>query len=202
MQYAQAMYMENAHAQRQPAPSFEPGDMVFLDTSNIQTTRLCRMLDNICAGLFKVMQKVGIRGYELDLPADIQLSRKFFHVSLLEPAWKDTLPGQINPPPPLVIVRDHKEWEVEAIVDSQIYHHNLQYRIKWRGYNNLTWELWYHLHDNTQLVPYHQQYPGWPGPMLDTAERPDGYEDLVMLHRSSAPSGGPVSRPTPGRFSG
>ena len=85
--------------------------------------------------------------------------------------------GQINLPLPPVIVGDHEEWEVEAIVDSRIYEHILQYHNKWKGYNNLIWELWYHLWDNAQLVPYHQQYPGRPGPMPDDAEPPVGYKD-------------------------
>ena len=38
MQYTQAKYIENSDAHRQPAPSFQPGDLVFLDTRNIQTT--------------------------------------------------------------------------------------------------------------------------------------------------------------------
>ena len=38
MQYAQARYTENADAHWEPAPSFEPRVMVFLDIRNIQTT--------------------------------------------------------------------------------------------------------------------------------------------------------------------
>ena len=107
----------------------------------------------------------------------MQLSTRVFHVLLLEPARHDPLPGQINPTPPPVIVGDHEEWEVEAIVDSRIHYHTLQFRIKWWGYDNLTWEPWNHLRDNLQLAPYHQQYPEWPGPVEDDAQPPLGYKD-------------------------
>ena len=169
MQYAQARYTKNADAQQQLAPDFEPGVIVFLDTRNIQTTRPCRKLETNLVGAFKVIQRVGSRAYELDLFAQMQLSARVFHVSLLEPLWNDPLRGQINPPPPLDIVGDHEEWEVEAIVDTRIHYHTLQYRVKWRGYNDLTWEPWYYLRDNLQLASYHQQYSERPGPVPDDA---------------------------------
>ena len=53
--YAQARYTENVDAHQQPAPSCEPGNIVFLDTSNIQTTRPCQKLDNKHAIQFEVI---------------------------------------------------------------------------------------------------------------------------------------------------
>ena len=38
------------------------------------------------------------------------------------------------------LLEDHEELVVEAIVDSRIHYHTLQYRVKWRGYDDLTWE--------------------------------------------------------------
>ena len=107
----------------------------------------------------------------------MQLSTRVFHVSLLEPARNDPLPEQINPPPPPVIVGDHEEWKLEAIVDSRIHYHTLQYRVKWQRYDDLTWETWYHLRDNLQLAPYHQQYPERPEPVADNGQPPLGYDD-------------------------
>ena len=140
MQYTEARYTENTDAYRLPAPSFSPGDIVLLDTRNIQTTRPCRKLDNKHAGPFKVIQRVGHRAYELDLPPQMQLSTRVFHVSLLEPAWNNALPEEINLPPPPVIVGNQEEWELEANIDSRIHYQTLQYCVKWQGYDYLTWE--------------------------------------------------------------
>jgi len=41
------------------------------------------------------------------------------HVSLLEPAATDPLPGHGQPAPPPIIVDDKPEWEVDEIVDSR-----------------------------------------------------------------------------------
>ena len=151
--------------------------MVFLDIRNIQTTLPCRKLDNKHAGPFKVIQRVGSRAYELEPHAQIQLSTRVFHVSLLEPARNDPLPGQINPPPPPVIVGDDEEWEVDTIVDSRIHYHILPYCVKCCSYDDLAWEPWHHLSDNLQLAPYHHQYPEQPGPVPDDAQPRLGYDD-------------------------
>ena len=48
-------------------------------------------------------------------------------MAVLEPARMDHLPGQINPPPPPVIVRSHEEWFVEEILDSRWHRGTLLY---------------------------------------------------------------------------
>ena len=44
-----------------------------------------------------------------------------FHVSLLEPAAQDPLPGQQQPPPPPVEIDGEQEWFVDSILDSSMY---------------------------------------------------------------------------------
>ena len=64
-----------------------------------------------------------------------------FYVSLLEPvADVPALSGQIQPPPPSVIVDNEEEYEVEEILDSCRRGRALQYLVKWVGYNHPTWE--------------------------------------------------------------
>ena len=55
MRYAQAKYIENADAHQLPVPVFQPGDMFFLDTHNMRTTRPPRKLDDRSAGPFRVL---------------------------------------------------------------------------------------------------------------------------------------------------
>jgi hypothetical protein len=53
-----------------------------------------------------------------------------FHVSLLDPVHQDPLPGQVIPAPEPVIVEGEPEYEVEEVLDSRIFRHQLQYLIK------------------------------------------------------------------------
>jgi len=62
-----------------------------------------------------------------------------FPVLLLHTAVDDPLPGQVTPPPLPVIV-EGEEWEVEEILDSRRTRGRLQYLLKWRGFTHPTWK--------------------------------------------------------------
>jgi len=51
-----------------PAPEFKVGDMVFLDASDIQTTRPSRKLSHQRLGPFPIDSQVGNGAYRLRLP--------------------------------------------------------------------------------------------------------------------------------------
>ena len=87
-----------------------------------------------------------------------------FHVSLLEPAFSDPLPGQRNTPPPPIIVDGEEEWLVENIVSSCIRHRKLQYLVKWTGYNELTWEPAESFTDTNFVEQFHLDHPKAPAP--------------------------------------
>jgi len=52
-----------------------------------------------------------------------------FHVSLLEPYHTSTILGRICDPPPPIKVNGEQEYEMEDILDSKIFNHQLQYLV-------------------------------------------------------------------------
>ena len=169
------------------------------------TNRPSRKLNDKNAGLFPVVRQINPRSYELDLPAKMQLQTRVFHSSLLELARQDPLPGQVNAPPPQVVIRDHQEWLVEDILDFRWHYGVLQYCVGWTGHRERTWGPWYHVKDYVFLPRFHARYPRKPGPMPPDAQPPLGLDlEALELRRSSAPRGGLLSRrklgnPEPGQ---
>jgi hypothetical protein len=139
MSFAQDRQQEYADKHRLPAPAYRLGDTVWLNAENIRTNWPSRKLDNKCYGPFPIVKEVGKYAYQLELPSTMDV-HPVFHVSMLEPIRNDPLPGQLPPPPEPIIVEGEPEYEVEDVLDSRIFRRQLQYLIKWRGWDVLTWE--------------------------------------------------------------
>ena len=77
--------------------------------------------------------------YELELPRNLRI-HPVHYVSLLDPVAEDPLPGQEVTPPPPVKVDGNQEYQVEWVEDSRMYRNQLQYLVRWTGYNQMTWE--------------------------------------------------------------
>jgi hypothetical protein len=139
MRRSQAVQEEGANRGRVPAPNIQVGSEVWLDARNVRTTRLTRKLDWKRLGPFRVRKQVSPYTYELGLPASIRIHR-VQPVSLLDPVAENPLEGQVVLPPPSVEVDGEEEYQVSSIEDSRMYRNQLQYLIRWTGYDSLTWE--------------------------------------------------------------
>lgn len=166
MAFAQARQTEYANKSRLPAPSFQVGDLVTLNARNIKTIRPSKKLDWKRLGPFPVEAIVSSHAYRLTLPATMKV-HPVFHVSLLEPAASNPLPGQHNPPPPPIEVDNEEEFEIEDILDSRHFGRNrrLQYLVRWTGYPDPTWEPAENLEEAAALDRFHHLFPDKPGPL-------------------------------------
>ena len=189
---AQAIQAENSNRRRTPAPIFRAGDRVWLDARNITTRRPSKKLDHRRLGPYEVIEAVGPNAARLRLPETVRL-HPVFHVSLLEHASDDPLPGQQSPPPPAVVVDGQEEWEVERVLDSRLYHRRLQYLVKWRGYDAPTWQPLEDLEHAVEAVQeFHRLYPGRPRPpsLAGARAREGGYCHGVVSCKPEPPLSG------------
>jgi len=90
---------------RTPAPVFNPGDKVFLDASDIRTTRPLQKLSHRRLGPFVVEQQIRPMAYRLKLPHSMKQLHPVFNVVKLTPAPDDPIPGRklTDHPPPIII---------------------------------------------------------------------------------------------------
>lgn len=152
-----------ANRHRQPAPSYQVGDTVWLSSRNFTTQRPARKLDWKNHGPFRVTQVVSPYAYRLELPATMKV-HDVFHVSLLRPCSQDPLPGQIIAPRPPVVVDGEDEYYVEEILDSRRRRRRLQYLVKWAQYEVPTWEPYANVAEVEALDRFHAAYPSKPKP--------------------------------------
>jgi len=193
---AQAIHQEQANRSREPTPNFAPGDKVWLETEHLRTERPSKKLDHKRVGPFPILDKVGTHAYRLRLPETMKV-HNVFHVSRLTFAREDPYPGQVAPPPPPVVVEGEDEYVVEEVVDSRWRgrgrNRKLQYKVKWQGYEELTWEPAENLEEVAAVDRFHLLRPGKPGPRDRVTEEVDG-EPVG----DDGPEGGLLSRaPTP-----
>jgi len=90
---------------RSPAPVFQPGDRVYLDASDIRTTRPSPKLSYHRLGPFEIECQVRPLAYRLKLPHGLRQLHLVFNVVKLSAAPDDPIPGRkpCAPPPPIVV---------------------------------------------------------------------------------------------------
>jgi len=162
--YAQARHSEYTDGSRLPAPQYLPSDKGWPSSKHFRTQRPSRKLDHKFLGPYEVVESVGTHAYRLKFPPSIK-RHSVVHVSEIEPASDDPLPGQRYPPLPPVVVDGEQEWVVGEVVDSRRRYRKLEYKVKCVGDEETTWQPPADLEHLTDMVEsFYQKYPNKPRP--------------------------------------
>jgi hypothetical protein len=168
-QKSQALYYNKKKRQVQ---DLSIGDEVYINTKNITSTRPTKKLDHKRTGPFKIIKKLNSHVYKLELPTSMKV-HPTFHISKLTPKTVKGLTdieNRIVEPPPPVIVDSNEEYEVDKVLDSRIHRNKLQYKVKWKGYEDPsedTWEPEQNLENATLAIQqFHDNFPNKPSPRL------------------------------------
>ncbi|MBW0488848.1 hypothetical protein O181_028563 [Austropuccinia psidii MF-1] len=108
-------------------PVFNPGDMVWLSSKNIKSTRPTKELSERWLCPFPILKKVSTHAYHLKLPCKWKYIQPVFHISLLKPVKTSKIPNYNQEPPPPFIIEEEEKWEVSQILDSKLKRGKLWY---------------------------------------------------------------------------
>ena len=176
---AQDEYARYYNRRRTPAPLFKEGDKVWLDASDIQTTRPSAKLAHRRLGPYVIEKVVGHGSYRLRLPPSLSRLHPVFPVVKLTLAVPDPIPGRrAAPPPPPELIEGHSEYEVEEVLDSRMRWRRMEYLVKWKGYDagHNSWEPHYNLDRAKEAIAkFHRLNPGAPRRINSTAFRSIGF---------------------------
>ncbi len=154
---------------RLPTPTYQPGDMVYLDASDITTTRPSRKLSHRWLGPFPIEAQVSRNAYQLQLPFQMRRLHPVFNVVKLTPSPADPIASRhLTLPPPPELVEGEEEYLVEKILDSKMFRGWLKFKIKWEGYGpeHDSWEYATEVHAPEWIVEFYQENPVAPRHIL------------------------------------
>ncbi|MBW0548802.1 hypothetical protein O181_088517 [Austropuccinia psidii MF-1] len=159
----------HADKSRASPPVLNPADMVWLSSKNLKSTRPTKKLSERWLGPFPILKKVSTHAYNLKLPSQCKSIHPVFHISLLGPVKKSTIPNWHHEPPPPIIIEEEEDWEVSQILDSKLKRRKLWYLVEWKDFSQdserSTWEPAENLKNCPELVnDFHSLYPEKPGP--------------------------------------
>ena len=124
-------YFDN---KREDAPSLKEGDRVYLRRTknatdfNIKTRNDMDKLNCLLLGPYEIKRKLENDNYELWLPENMRI-HPIFHISLLKPT-ENAVNKDNNP----------DIYEVDAIIGKKVSGGRKLYEVKWKGYDQTTWE--------------------------------------------------------------
>jgi hypothetical protein len=140
-QLQRAREYQSQHYNKKHKPiEFHKGDLVLLSTKHLKlTNQPSKKLSSKFIGPFRVQDAVGTQAYRLILPPHYRI-HNVFHISLLE-RWESRTGQEENTQLPDVNYEGEEVWEVEKILQKRTRNGQLQYKLRWKGYDE-SWDTW------------------------------------------------------------
>ena len=136
MEEAQRNMKKQFNKKRRNPQELKIGDHVWLENKNIQSNWPSKKLDNKRYGPFKISKDIGSGAFELELPEGWMI-HNFFNKDLLTRCVEPKFQGQHkDPAPPLVIINEKEEYEVEEVQKHRTRGRGTQYLVHWKGYGD------------------------------------------------------------------
>ena len=114
----------NAHHK---VASFQIKDKVLLQSINIHTLQSKKKIDHKQLRSFRILNKIDIQAYKLELFERYDAIHSIFHVSLLK-FWHsrdENLKSQI------ILIEEKEKWKIKKIIDQRIKKEKIKYLVQW-----------------------------------------------------------------------
>jgi hypothetical protein len=165
---------------------------VYLDASDIQTTRPSRKLSHCRLGPFPVERRVSRNAYRLRLPFSMRRLHPVFNVVKLTPSPADLIAGRhLMLPPPPEVIEGEEEYLVEKILDSKMFRGRLKFKIKWEGYGpeHDSWEYATEVHAPERVLEFYQKNPAAPREIRATSFSTIPFRPIYFEAKQSSKGG-------------
>ncbi len=139
--WKQMMNQANKHRKK---INYKIKSKMFLNEWNIVTAKSFKKLNDKMLDSFQITESVD-SFYKLKLSETMYI-HDVFHSELLHSVVDNSLFDQKNEFSKSIVINDEDEWKIDDILNFQRYKRRLQYRVKWKSYDN---DLnWYNADDN------------------------------------------------------
>ena len=136
MKESQRSMKKQFDKRRRNPQGLKVGEHVWLKNKNIQSNRPSKKLDNKRYGPFRITKDIGLGVFQLELPESWMI-HNVFNEDLLTRCVEPTFKGQHREPaPPLTIINEEEEYEVEEVWKYRKRGQRIQYLVHWKGYRD------------------------------------------------------------------
>lgn len=153
-----------ADRRRQCAPSYQPGQEVWLSAKNLPLKVPSKKLAPRFVGPFPVSKVLSPAAVRLRLPRPLRV-HPTFHVSQVKPVRRSALVPPLQTPPPPEMVDGGPVYKVKRLLAVRTRGRGRQYLVDWLGYSpeERQWIPSRFIMDPTLIKDFHRDHPGLSG---------------------------------------